>query len=566
MATLPTLEGAAVEFDTVTNEYRIVFTGTQFTGDTTTVEVMVGGFAQTIVSVDATTVVAQLDDLASASSSVEIYFPEGLPEGFQNLFEGLTFDPALVGLNTNIGSPAGSRIEASVKGAGPSDNLTLVNAADNSNICVSSRVTSYGVLECETKVADFSATITLKVKDNTSGSFFVCANSDPTQCQYTTQVQGTDASEFTAVVKSDASTLSFTGVLFPIADFTCSVTYAGVASTTCTINSATDVSATFANGVPTSEADVSPKLTFESSLDTFAHHAIVTAAALTNAFAFTSTTNGLTCSFEGGCEFSVVADGLAAKVSEGSATINVCGKECTLLDSSDATTTVCAVPAIHSIQSNTLFNQKPAAPLLGANRISAGAGYLETAFDGNNVPGITGSTNGCYAGVEFGTGYVGVLESTKFFMDYFTRANLVDNLVLQGSNDAFSSEVVDILTVSEEIHEGWNMYDLSATAPTYSSYRYYNAASNCNKIGEIQFIGHEVLNSVLDAEDCATEVVLEDASVTALDNTVQYQTALTPTLTSVAPRFGSVVGGDAVTFTGTGFSVDPLEVTVTIDG
>jgi hypothetical protein len=41
---------------------------------------------------------------------------------------------------------------------------------------------------------------------------------------------------------------------------------------------------------------------------------------------------------------------------------------------------------------------------------------------------------------------------------------------------------------------------------------------------------------------------------------------LTPLLTSISPRFGSVVGGEVVTFNGAGFSSNVGDYNVVIDG
>jgi hypothetical protein len=41
---------------------------------------------------------------------------------------------------------------------------------------------------------------------------------------------------------------------------------------------------------------------------------------------------------------------------------------------------------------------------------------------------------------------------------------------------------------------------------------------------------------------------------------------LTPKLTAISPRFGTVVGGTEVTFTGTGFSSVVADNTIVIDG
>lgn len=49
-------------------------------------------------------------------------------------------------------------------------------------------------------------------------------------------------------------------------------------------------------------------------------------------------------------------------------------------------------------------------------------------------------------------------------------------------------------------------------------------------------------------------------------NTVDYVGSKTPSLSAISPRFGTVVGGTAVTFTGADFSSDTSKYTITIDG
>jgi hypothetical protein len=41
---------------------------------------------------------------------------------------------------------------------------------------------------------------------------------------------------------------------------------------------------------------------------------------------------------------------------------------------------------------------------------------------------------------------------------------------------------------------------------------------------------------------------------------------MTPYLTNISPRYGTVSGGDTVTFTGENFSADPADYTILIDG
>jgi len=51
---LPSLTAYTVDFDTNINEYVITFTGTGFSGTTSTVSVQVDGFEQSVTSVSST--------------------------------------------------------------------------------------------------------------------------------------------------------------------------------------------------------------------------------------------------------------------------------------------------------------------------------------------------------------------------------------------------------------------------------------------------------------------------------------------------------------------------------
>jgi len=49
-------------------------------------------------------------------------------------------------------------------------------------------------------------------------------------------------------------------------------------------------------------------------------------------------------------------------------------------------------------------------------------------------------------------------------------------------------------------------------------------------------------------------------------NDVEYVGSITPALSGVSPRFGTVTGGTEITFSGTGFSDDISKYTIIIDG
>jgi hypothetical protein len=65
--------------------------------------------------------------------------------------------------------------------------------------------------------------------------------------------------------------------------------------------------------------------------------------------------------------------------------------------------------------------------------------------------------------------------------------------------------------------------------------------------------------------DCEAELVMKDETAVELGKP-RYSGALTPTLTSMNPRYGSVVGGESVTFSGSGFASTAADNEIIIDG
>jgi hypothetical protein len=192
------------------------------------------------------------------------------------------------------------------------------------------------------------------------------------------------------------------------------------------------------------------------------------------------------------------------------------------------------------------------------------------AFDGNNIPGVTGSQSNCYIGTEFTEGFVGYITEVRFFMDYFTdRENRVRFLKFQGSNLPFdnpSASIEDIVVVDEEIHEGWNYYDLSDNPRKYAHYRMFNQNNNgCDNIGEIKLIGQEVIDNSANSHGCSVKITRTDEETVTLSNPVIYVVSDTPYLTSISPRWGSVEGGTTVTFTGEHMSNNVADISIKID-
>lgn len=185
---LPEVTGpASAVFDSVSGEYTIVIPGSGFTDTAADIEFYLNDVPQTVLSATGSEVVVQVDTLTSGltTNSMDLYFSVGIPHGYTELASGITFAPQLVSLSSNTGSQAGSTITAIVKGVGIDDQVTLYDRLSGIDICQSSKVTSYGVLECITIEQEISVAAELGIKEINSNARHACASSSA-DCMYQT--------------------------------------------------------------------------------------------------------------------------------------------------------------------------------------------------------------------------------------------------------------------------------------------------------------------------------------------------------------------------------------------
>lgn len=264
----------------------------------------------------------------------------------------------------------------------------------------------------------------------------------------------------------------------------------------------------------------------------------------------------------------------------GLAEIKVCEKPC-VTDETASTADVyaCQVPSISTVKSNSEFLIQEESNLTGERQIYSGITRTNAkrVIDGSVLPSIDSSSAGCYVGIQFPTGYVGVLNEISFFLDEFSQGNIVDQLKIQASDDNFSSSIIDLVLVSEEAHEGWNYYsmsdldDASITEVKHQYYRLYSGVSSgCNAIGEIHFYGVEVIDDDNDTYDCDVTLIeyALDSTETSTDlaMTVTYDVTQTPVIDEISPRYGAVNRDTLVTITGRNFlSADTSHYSITLD-
>jgi hypothetical protein len=183
---------------------------------------------------------------------------------------------------------------------------------------------------------------------------------------------------------------------------------------------------------------------------------------------------------------------------------------------------------------------------------------VKNVFDGFNPNGWKSDAKDCYFGTAFKEGYIGFLVETRYFMNRFTRATFVGNLRFEGSMDGLTYTTIFI--VDEEIHEGWNYYTFdSGEEPKYRFYRYYGSETGSCMVGEAGFRGYEVIANSDKTYKCSSKVILNGVAKNLVGD-INYVNTLTPTLTSISPRFGTVTGGEEISFTGLGFGTDPTKI------
>ena len=85
-------------------------------------------------------------------------------------------------------------------------------------------------------------------------------------------------------------------------------------------------------------------------------------------------------------------------------------------------------------------------------------------------------------------------------------------------------------------------------------------------MGELKMSGVETVDNSAQTLSCPIAIEKNNEVIQNLAQTVTYSGALTPLLTAMNPRYGTVTGGTSVTFTGNNFSQDTTKYTILIDG
>jgi hypothetical protein len=201
-----------------------------------------------------------------------------------------------------------------------------------------------------------------------------------------------------------------------------------------------------------------------------------------------------------------------------------------------------------------------------------GASDANIAFDGSVFTRVDENSSTCQLGMAFKEGYVGSLQQVKYFINYINnRAQYENNLVFEAYNveSPTDADITQLFTVGESVHEGWNYYEFAdGSYPNFRYYRFRGLGGNSGpcRIHEISFKGLEVIQNTDATYSCTPKLVIDGESDVSFTNAVTFEGTKSSLLTAVSPRYGTRLGGDTVTFTGTNLSATTTDYTITIDG
>ncbi|CDW80878.1 ipt tig domain containing protein [Stylonychia lemnae] len=555
---LTNFEQNSVSFNADIKEYQVTLIGTNFPTTVSDVIFQIDGFAQTIISASETKIVVAITNILSQNSkNIQFYLPSGTPKGADLLTSiGINLEPIIISISPSHGSSGGSLVTAIVKGLGIlSTDVTLTS--NNRDICESVSIAEYGVLGCQTKLISISAQ-DLQVKVN--NLTYSCTI--PSQCVYETSESMPSISSISLVTGS--TQMVILGTNFLTIGYLATVKFQGLEADLVTIDSDSQVSATWNHGVPLSANPVAPILVFSSLISSSIKHTASGTATISNTFSQTSINQNVDCSFAGGCLLQINQPGLASTLTQNQNSVRICDKICQL-DAVESSSTImkCKVSKLSTTYSVTKFKIEEESYITGSLFVSNTTGITALLDDDNQTPYIDSVSSNCYFGISFAEGHVGQISEVKYFMPVFVKANFVGNLKFQGSEDGLT--YTDIFIVGQEIHEGWNYYSYKDNNLKYRYYKFQGYRIGSCRVGELKFRGIETIDNNDDSYNCPVTVNLQGQSPIQLTGSVTYKAALTPKLLSITPRYGKVQGCETITLNGESFSSLISDYSIKID-
>jgi hypothetical protein len=191
-------------------------------------------------------------------------------------------------------------------------------------------------------------------------------------------------------------------------------------------------------------------------------------------------------------------------------------------------------------------------------------GDWEKMFDGNLYNFNADGTGDCHTTMTFKPDHLATLTKMRVYLPGEKAKSLyIGKLSFEGSNDGVTFD--SLYTVDQEARSGWNYQEWSTDMPAYNVYRFKGEGSGSCQISEVELFGIESMDDDQDTTTCQANIHLNGVDTPVVGDIV-YQGALTPTLDLISPRMGSVVGGEDITFTGTGFSASTADYNIVVDG
>jgi hypothetical protein len=147
--------------------------------------------------------------------------------------------------------------------------------------------------------------------------------------------ENTTSPDIGSIANDVTGQIVFTGTNFFDTGHTANASYGGTYADTIVIDSATQVTATWTYGLPPLGTAVVPELWFDKTDNREVHYAsIANTTSLNKTLDVTGATTGLSCSFAGGCNLEVNAQGLSTILKSDPVNnfISVCDERCVFLD------------------------------------------------------------------------------------------------------------------------------------------------------------------------------------------------------------------------------------------
>jgi hypothetical protein len=215
-------------------------------------------------------------------------------------------------------------------------------------ICQNTSTEAYGVVKCLTKSIWIDSASEISLYHHSFRDYQPNECAVASQCVYEQQSSSANMPAFTAIDNSVSNTVVFTGTNFFTSGYNAHVEYGGAEADTVTIDSATQVTATWTYGMPPVGESLIPALWFNSTSSETIHIAYHDTSDrtlnITKTLGSATGPTGLQCSFAGGCLLEVTAEGLSSILKSDSTNnyITVCDEKCEFNDTlSNSAKSVC---------------------------------------------------------------------------------------------------------------------------------------------------------------------------------------------------------------------------------